>query len=132
MTRPGVGVGVIVKHGGKVLLQQRKGSHGAGTWSLPGGHLEHGETPEQTAFREVAEEVNLDIKNPRVVGITNDIDAGDGKHYVTIFVEADYAGGELRINEPEKIADVKWCAWDALPHPLFVPLKNFVENRRLL
>ena len=130
--RPGVGVGVFVKKDGKVLIQHRVGSHGAGTWSLPGGHMEYGETPELTAVREVKEEVNLLVKNPKVVGITNDYMPEHGKHYVTIFVEAEYEDGEIKINEPDKTTEIRWCDLNALPSPLFSPLKNFVENRRLL
>ena len=39
-----IGVGVIVLRGGRVLLGRRRGSHGADSWALPGGHLEEGET----------------------------------------------------------------------------------------
>ena len=124
--RPGVGVGVFVKKDGKILLQKRIGPHGNGTWSLPGGHLEYGESPEETAMREAKEEVNVDIKNPRVIGLTNDVHESEGKHYITIFVEAEYAGGEARVNEPDKIAEVRWVSAN------FLPLKSFIENRRLL
>jgi 8-oxo-dGTP diphosphatase len=130
--RPRVGVGVFVKKDGKILLQRRIGAHGAGSWSLPGGHLEYGESPEETAMREAREELNVDIKNPRVIGLTNDINAGEGKHYITIFVEAEYSCGDPKINEPDKTSDIMWCSIDSLPEPLFVPLKNFIENRRLL
>jgi len=130
--QPGVGVGVIIKKDGKVLLQKRIGAHGEGTWCFPGGHLEFGESPEQTALREVKEEVNVDIAKPRVVGLTNDIMRADKKHYVTIFVEAEYAGGEARIGEPDKLKEIGWFALDNLPKPLFIPVKNFIENKRLL
>ncbi|WP_134596929.1 NUDIX domain-containing protein, partial [Pseudomonas aeruginosa] len=42
MPAPQVGVGVLILRDGKVLLGRRKGSHGAGCWSAPGGHLELG------------------------------------------------------------------------------------------
>jgi 8-oxo-dGTP diphosphatase len=39
--QPRVGVGVLVMRAGKILLRQHLGSHGAGTWALPGGHLHY-------------------------------------------------------------------------------------------
>lgn len=45
--------------GPNVLLVQRSRGAAAGLWSLPGGHLEPGETPEEAARREVEEETGL-------------------------------------------------------------------------
>ncbi len=132
MNRPGVGVCVFVKKDGKVLVQKRIGAHGPNTWSIPGGHMEYGESPEETAIRETKEEVNIVIKNPRVVGVTNDVHETEKKHYITIFLEADYDSGELKINEPDKTVEIQWCSIDSLPQPLFKPVKSFVENRRVL
>ncbi|HEU5357581.1 MAG TPA: NUDIX domain-containing protein, partial [Gemmatimonadales bacterium] len=50
--RPQLGVGVLILREGKLLLGQRRGSHGAGTWAPPGGHLDSGESVEQCACRE--------------------------------------------------------------------------------
>ena len=44
-----VGVAVLVRRGEQVLLTHRKGSHGAGTWAPPGGHLDMGESFEDCA-----------------------------------------------------------------------------------
>jgi 8-oxo-dGTP diphosphatase len=128
MDRPKVGVGVIVKKDGKILLQKRQGSHGHGMWSLPGGHLEFGEQVEDCAARETLEETGVAIKDIRVLGFTNDT-MPDGKHYITIFVESSHASGEASIREPEKTTDIGWFSWDSLPQPLFWPLKSFVEKR---
>ena len=51
-----VAAGVIVRRGGAILLQRREDN---GTWGLPGGALEPGETLEQTARRELLEETGL-------------------------------------------------------------------------
>lgn len=48
---------ILARDDGCILLQQRKD----GTWGLPGGLLEPGESLEETAVREVKEETNLDI-----------------------------------------------------------------------
>ncbi|MBI4157475.1 NUDIX domain-containing protein, partial [Candidatus Woesebacteria bacterium] len=69
---PRIGVGVIIKKRGKVLLIKRKNSHGDGTWAFVGGHLEFGETPAECAKREVFEEVGIKIKNVKTTVFTND------------------------------------------------------------
>ena len=57
-------VGVLVKCGNKVLLCKRnaKGLY-PGMWSLPGGHLEEGETTQECGKREFFEETDIDIDN---------------------------------------------------------------------
>lgn len=63
MPAPQVGVGVLILRDGKVLLGRRKGSHGAGCWSAPGGHLEFGEAVEDCALREALEETGLALSD---------------------------------------------------------------------
>lgn len=123
-----VGVGVIVKKEGLILLGKRKNSHGAGTWSFPGGHLEFGERVEDCAIRETSEETGITIKNIKRETFTDDIFKNEEKHHVTIFVSADYNGGELKVLEPEKCEKWDWFKWDALPEPLFLPIKNLIEQ----
>jgi ADP-ribose pyrophosphatase YjhB (NUDIX family) len=66
------GVGVIVVRGGDVLFGLRRGAHGGGSWSLPGGHLDGGESVETCALRELSEEAGVEAINPRVVADTED------------------------------------------------------------
>lgn len=115
-----VGVGVIVIRDGLVLLGQRIGSHGAGTWALPGGHLEFGEGVDECAAREVREETGLEIEACSAGPYSSDL--FEGKHYVTLFVVARSRAGEPRILEPTKCAEWRWVRWSALPTPLFQPL----------
>ncbi len=126
--RPLVGVAVIIIKDLKVLLGKRKASHGAGTWALPGGHLEFNESIADCAKREVFEETDLYIRNIRPAAFTNDIFDREKKHYVTLFVLSDYSHGVLRLKEPEKCAGWQWFQWDFLPEPLFLPLRNLLKQ----
>ena len=126
--RPKVGVGVIIRKEGRVLLGKRKNSHGSGTWSLPGGHLEFGESWEDCAETEVAEETGLTVCNLGFGALTNDIFLAEGKHYITIFMVSDYGNGEPQILEPEKCEGWSWFEWNRLPSPLFIPLQNLVAQ----
>src|SRR3954464_12397387 len=100
--KPGVGVGVFVWRGGEILIGQRKGAHGADTWSVPGGHLEFGESWEEAALREVIEETGVVAGKPRFVAVTNDIFIEEDKHYVTLWIFTDWVSGEPALTEPDK------------------------------
>jgi 8-oxo-dGTP diphosphatase len=119
--RPKVGVAVFIWRDGKVIMNERRGSHGHGTWSIPGGHLEFGETWEECAKREAMEEVGVELTNVRFLAATNDLFADAGKHYISIWLEADWASGEPVSREPEKVIDVQWRSLADLPTPLFEP-----------
>lgn len=126
--RPAVGVAAIVIKHGKVLLGKRKGAHGSGSWAFPGGHLEFNESIEGCAQREVFEETGLSVKNSRFVTITNDIFYQNNKHYVTLFVVCDYEHGTPRIKEPDKCEKWEWFYWNEFPEPIFLSLKNLLEQ----
>ena len=121
-----VGVGVIIRRDGKVLLGKRKGSHGESTWGLPGGHLEAGETIESCAIRETEEETGLQIEHTTHIGFTNDIFEVEQKHYVTLFVEARDPGGTPQIMEPAKCESWDWFSKADLPRELFLPFRSLV------
>lgn len=122
-----VGIGVYIVRDGKVLFGKRKGAHDVGAWAPPGGHLEFGETWQDCAYREVAEEVGIVINNVRYGFVTNDIFKGDNKHYITIAMIADYVSGEPMILEPEKCEGWDWFSWDNLPNPLMVTTQNAIK-----
>jgi 8-oxo-dGTP diphosphatase len=119
---PRVGVGVLVWRDGRVLLGERLGAHGAGTWALPGGHLEFGESVPDCARREVREETGLEVELLGLGPYTNDVFVAEQRHYVTLFVLARSGAGEPQRCEPAKCAQWGWFEWSALPQPLFQPL----------
>lgn len=125
--RPGVGIGVIVLREGRALLGKRRNAHGAGSWSCPGGHLEFGETIEECARRETREETGMEIQQVRHAAFTNNMFEAHGKHYVTLYVTADWNYGEPENLEPEFCDGWEWFPWDRLPEPLFPPLRSLLS-----
>ena len=125
--RPKVGVGVIVEKDGKILLGERLVSHGAGTWMIPGGHLEFGVTFEECAKREVEEETGLtDIEVVGLISIYNERDYG--KHYVNLGVLTKWKSGEPIAAEPENSGEWHWHDPKDLPENMFTASRKNFEN----
>lgn len=123
---PRVGVGIIVIKDKKILLGKRKGSHGAGAWACPGGHLEYAEEVLECAKRELAEETGLRaltlVPGPWV---NNMID--HTKHYVTAYVFVTAFEGEVELLEKDKCESWGWFNFDALPWPLFPTMVSLLD-----
>ena len=122
------GVAVILRKGGSILMGKRRGSHGAGTWSFPGGHLEPGETVAGCGARELWEETGIaaDPARMKKFTFTNDVFEAEGKHYVTLYVECEAweSMEEAVLREPDKCEE--WRFFEAAPSPLFLPIKNLL------
>ncbi|KAI7184746.1 hypothetical protein KC316_g7782 [Hortaea werneckii] len=145
MALPRIGVGVFVfasRTSNRYLLGKRLGSHGAGTYALPGGHLEYGESFEQCATREVQEETGLDITDVRFLTATNSVFHETTKHYVTIFMTAVARSAENglepepKVMEPDKCEGWSWSTFSdmrkmtaATGAELFKPLYSLMEQR---
>ncbi len=133
---PRVGIGIMIKNeNGEVLLGLRKGSHGSGEWSFPGGHLEFGETIYETAKREVKEETGLNIDDFHLISVADEMRyiETDNKHYLNIGVSGLYQGGTPAVMEPDKCVKWEWFNLDNLPNKLFegteLVIRNFKDNK---
>lgn len=124
--RPGVGVGAMIVRDGEILLGRRLGALGRGTYGWCGGHLELGETFEDCARRETAEESGLTITGLRFLCLNNIM--AYGRHYVDIEFVATVGPGEARLLEPDRIEAWGWYSLDALPTPLFEASRLAVET----
>ncbi len=128
VNQPRIGVGVFVIREGKFLVGQRKGAHGAGSWSVPGGWLEYQETFEDASAREIDEETGMKIKNIGFVALTNNIFVNEDIHSLTVWMTADWDSGEPSIKEPHKFVDQQWVDFDTLPAPLFLPWDSLLVS----
>jgi ADP-ribose pyrophosphatase YjhB (NUDIX family) len=100
INRPRVGVSTLVRHEGRVLLIERAREPFAGMWSLPGGHVEAGETMAAAAAREVREETGAVVGDLSQIDFAEIIlpDAGGGiaDHIVLVVFAGTYRSGTIR------------------------------------
>jgi 8-oxo-dGTP diphosphatase len=109
-----------------ILLVQRARGYGKGTWCLPGGHLEPGETIAQCALRELHEETDVCGKKPKVIAVTDPL--AEAGFHMQIGVEiADWTGSP-RVVDPSECSDVKFFAYVNLPNELFPPTRDVLDR----
>lgn len=92
--------------GAALILTRRSArlKNHAGQWALPGGSIDKGESEEETALRELAEEVGLHLKKDRILGCLDDFITRSGFHITPVILW----GGQtpyLHAN-PEEVASI--------------------------
>ena len=118
-----VGVGVIIKNSeGRVLIGRRISEY-APYFSIPGGHLEEGESFEECGIREIFEETGLVIApcDIKVIAVTNDLEtfSESGKHYISVILYTERFKGDPELKEPDKCEGWIWTDPENLPEPHF-------------
>lgn len=132
----GVGLGVMMVKNGQILLGRRHDDSakaqsalkGVGTWTMPGGKLDFGETFEVGAKREVFEETGIELNKVGVMCINQDII--ETAHFVTVGMISEDFSGETRVMEPDEITEWRWFDLNDLPSPLYFPSAKILENYR--
>jgi 8-oxo-dGTP diphosphatase len=142
--QPLVGVGAVVFKEDEVLLVRRGQEPARGSWSLPGGLVELGETMTAAIHRELAEETGLTVRLLAIAAVLErifpDPDGRIAYHYVLVDYLGDYVGGELMpgsditaarfvplnalsdLDLPEFTANVIYRAWDQKRQGTGLPL----------
>ncbi|MEV6849312.1 NUDIX domain-containing protein [Actinoplanes sp. NPDC051411] len=127
------GVVVLDDHS-RILLMRRRGE---GTWGIPGGGIEVGETWQQAARRECREETGWEIELHELLGLYSD-PASQTHRYpngrVVHCVGAVFlASPRHRTGTPDgEATELGWFTLDQLPAPLFgpdVPVLNDAARR---
>lgn len=113
---------------GRVLLVRH--TYGRLNWEVPGGGAERGESPDETAIREMREETGIDVAIERLTGVyyetgpTPGHDHGPILHFV---FRARSLDDRRPVAQPPEIGELGWFALDALPRPI----SDFTERRIL-
>ncbi|MEJ0012281.1 MAG: NUDIX hydrolase [Bauldia sp.] len=113
INRPVLGVSTLVVDRGRVLLVKRGKPPLLGYWSLPGGHVEGGETLAAAAAREVLEETGIaagDLKQIEIVEIIGD---GGAAQHVVLVVFRGHGSGTPVAGDDAAVA--RWVALGGVP-----------------
>ena len=111
---PIVGVGVVILKGGKILLGKRLNEPAKDKWSIPGGAVELGETIEHAVIREAKEETCLDVSDPILFDVINELDFDEQDNVRYQFVIVDYLVTVRDICEPKAGSDAVELRWVSL------------------
>lgn len=96
----------IIEHG-KVLMVKGARGLSKGMWNLPGGFIGYGEHPEESAQREVLEEVGIQIKIVKLLGVFSNVFPRSGGYMIS-FVYLGTRGKEPLRPHPEEIDEICW------------------------
>ena len=126
-TQQGIATAIIA-NGGKVLMIRRREQEGKLLWAFPGGGIEAGETPEQAAVRETAEEVGLEVEAVSVLG--NRVHPQTGRHMT--YVACEVIAGDAFVGDAEEIAAVAWIGHgeiaDYVPWGLYPRVQEYLDE----
>ncbi|MDR1463229.1 MAG: NUDIX domain-containing protein [Azoarcus sp.] len=122
------GVHVLCERQGRILLLRRAGTgFFDGLYSLPGGHVEEGESIRQAAARELEEETGLRLA-PGDLDWFGVMHRRSDTNRVDFFLRARCWSGEARLREPDKCDALGWFARDSLPGGMIPYIEAALES----
>ena len=130
----GAGCGVMVFNDKNQLLLGLKNEdnnladselHEEGTWCLPGGMIEYGETFEDAGRREVNEETGLIIYDLEVFCVQTD--KNEHAHFISVGMIARDFIGTPAVTEPDVLIKWEWFDLDKLPNNIFSSSKKTID-----
>lgn len=135
-----LGAYAIVTRPGEILLTKiSERGFPAGHWALPGGAVEHGESPESTMKRELREETGLTAVSARLVDVhdVHVVDRGRGDvfedyHGVHLLYVTEVVGEEpLSVIEVDGTTEsAAWVPWHHVQDLAIIPVVSHVLSRR--
>lgn len=108
--RPRLAVGAVVVHDRRILLIRRGRGVAQGYWSVPGGHVEHGELLAEATVRELMEETGLEGVCGGLIGFVERFE--DGSHHVVADFAVTLLDPDAGPRAGDDAAEVAWVPLD--------------------
>ena len=131
---PGVLVGVsvfLINDKNQILVGERAD----GSWGLPGGGMDAGETTKEAGKRETLEETSIDICEGDMDFATftnDDFMYEKDEHWITLYYVCREWTGEAKRVEPHKCKEWRWVDLDNIPKPVFCDWSKNLEKLKAL
>ncbi|MCK5024154.1 MAG: NUDIX hydrolase [Thermoplasmata archaeon] len=114
---PALTVDAIAIKDGQIILIKRKNPPFQGSYALPGGFVDYGETVENAVIREFKEETGLNAEIKDFIGIYSEPDRDPRGHTVSAVFELMISGGTMLAGDDA--AEVSLFSLDELPDLAF-------------
>jgi 8-oxo-dGTP diphosphatase len=102
-----VTAGLLVREGRVLLALRKAGKHMGRKWEFPGGKIHPGESPEQCLARELAEELDIQVRIGGLVGTARYRNQAAGVDLEILLYRAEYLSGSFSLREHEALAWVE-------------------------
>ena len=131
--QPIVGVGAVIVDQSKIALIKRGNEPSKGKWTIPGGLVELGESPEEAVIRETKEETCIEVINPQLIDVVSNVDLDAQRkvkyHYVIIDYLVKVKSGTIKA--ASDAAELRWVPFDEVEnYDLTASFRLFFRNNR--
>ncbi len=125
---PFLAVDGVILEKDKVLLVKRNHFPFVGWWTLPGGHVKYGETVEKAIKREIKEELGVEVKIEKLLGVYSALKRDPRYHTVSVIYLLKKIKGEIHLNR--EASEFRFFSLKNLPVKIGFDHKKVLYNLR--